>query len=88
MYHVDFIFSDSNQRDKFLNSLLKISCTINLFDMNTSDRNKGFKIKSSYGARKDPFLLLSYDDKPIEAFYSDEESKDNALIQFFKKYKL
>lgn len=35
------------------------------------ERNKAFKLKGAYGTRLCPFALLTVDNKPIKAFYSE-----------------
>lgn len=57
---------------------------INFLDEGSlQDRSKAYILKSEYGARKAPFILIMDNDKPIEAIYS--ESCD-ALKVFKTKY--
>ena len=35
------------------------------------ERNKSFKLKGGYGARKSPFMILIDDKIPVKAFYTE-----------------
>jgi hypothetical protein len=56
------------------------------------ERNKSFKLKGGYGARKSPFMILIDDDKiPVKAFYTEanECSLDNIekVLDYYIPYK-
>ena len=49
-----------------------------------NDRSKAFKFKGEWGAKQNPFVLISENDKVIKAYYS--ETGDNAVKQFINDY--
>ena len=54
----------------------KQSPIFHLIDMNTvKGRKEGFKLKSHWGAKLNPFAIVYQDDIPVKAFYS-ESGKD------------
>ena len=76
------IYEEKEDRE-FLNLIdSKLPIFINYIDYNNvKGRKKAHKIKSHWGAVKNPFILLSEEDKIIKVFYSE---KDNAIQQFIK----
>lgn len=76
------IYEEKEDRE-FLNLIdSKLPIFINYIDYNTTKgRKEAHKIKSHWGAIKNPFILLSEEDKIIKVFYSE---KDNAVQQFVK----
>ena len=59
--------------EQFLNDLKeRINLKIIAFNENIySEKKKAIMLKSSWGTRQSPFVLLLEDSKPIKAFYSD-----------------
>ena len=49
------------------------------------DKSKAFKFKQDWGARMNPFCLISEGDKGIKAFYT--ESGEDAIQQLIKYLK-
>ena len=49
-----------------------------------NDRSKAFKLKGEWGAKQNPFILVSENDIVIKAYYS--ETGDNAVKQFINDY--
>ena len=73
---VDIIYSDNKDREFFDLIGSKFPIFVNYI----SNRNEAYKIKSYWGAKKDPFIILKNKDKIEKIFYSDVKG-DNALIQ-------
>ena len=75
------IYSDT--KDKELLNLIesKFPIYINYIDFNTAKgRKESFRIKSHWGAIKNPFVVVNEEDKVIKVFYSDGKG-DNAIYQ-------
>ena len=52
-----------------------------------SDRSAGFKLKSSWGAKENPFIYLEKDGKPLKCFYSESSYEyGNDVINQVIKY--
>lgn len=87
MISVTLVYDKDSDKELFLNSNLSIEPIIELYNMNTLDgRKKGFKIKGIWSAKKNPFIVISEDNKPIKCFYSENNFENNALIQFINEY--
>lgn len=71
-----------NKKDRELLELVnsKFPIFIHYVDFNTKDgRKEAFQVKSHWGAKLNPFVVLEEDyDKIIDVFYSE---KDNAIQQ-------
>lgn len=79
---MEAIITYSNDKDReFLNLIdLKIPIFVEYINSNTKEgKKKAFQIKSYWGAKKDPFIILKEDEKIIKVFYSEE---NNAIQQF------
>ena len=81
MIHIIIVYDNDKQKKLVLNSKFKIEPTIEFYNTNTKEGRKGYKIKGEWGARKNPFVLLEDNGKPIKAFYSENDWEDNAIIQ-------
>lgn len=46
-----------------------------------NNKSEAYRIKSYYGARKDPFVILDLDDE-LKPFYSEEDNAINQLINY------
>ena len=68
------IYSDYKQVEKVKDEE-KTSLTFNLIDITKKGKKDGWAIKSYWGARLDPFILIVRDGIPVKAFYS-EDKKD------------
>lgn len=72
-----------NIKDRELLNLIdsKFPIFINYIDFNTAKgRKESFKIKSHWGAIKNPFVVINEEDKVIKVFYSDAKGF-NAIQQ-------
>ena len=81
MIHITIVYDDNKQKELVLKAKFNIEPTIEFYNINTKDGKKGYKIKGEWGARKNPFVLLEDNGKPIKAFYSENDWEDNAIIQ-------
>lgn len=76
-----------NLKDKELIELVRFSTPyfVEYIDINTKNGKKeGYKIKSEFGARKNPFIVVYDDeDKFIKCFWSENR---NACQQFVNYY--
>lgn len=69
------IYSDYKQVEKVKDEV-KASLTFNFIDITSKKGKKdGWAIKSYWGAKLDPFILIVRDGTPVKAFYS-EDKKD------------
>lgn len=82
----------NDQKDRKLLELVpnKFPIFINFININTNKGKKdGFKIKSHWGAIKNPFIVIEDDEnKVIRCFYSEEKSAINQLISFLNESKV
>lgn len=69
---IDIInFSDFSNKELFFTYL----------DINSKlDKSKAYKLKSHWGARKNPFVIISKNDKIEKVFYSEEKNAIDQLI--------
>ena len=69
------IYSDYKQVEKVKDEV-KTPLTFNFIDITSKKGKKdGWAIKSYWGAKLDPFILIVRDGTPVKAFYS-EDKKD------------
>ena len=69
------IYSDYKQVEKVKDEV-KTPLTFNFIDITSKKGKKdGWAIKSYWGAKLDPFILIVKDGTPVKAFYS-EDKKD------------
>ena len=78
----------SNPKDKELVKLVKFSTPFFIEYIDTETKNgkkEGYKIKSEFGARKNPFVVVYDDeDKFIKCYWSEN---NNACQSFINDYK-
>ena len=72
---ISIIYSDESQLDK-------INHIVDYFDGNTG-KKQGRMIKGRWGAKLDPFVIITDGEKPIKAFYS-ETGED--VLDSLRKY--
>lgn len=75
MVQLKVIFNNSSI--DLIEKLNKHFSTIDIESYNEDifkERQKAFKIKGGYGARKTPFILVLDEDGPKKAFYSEDSS--------------
>lgn len=53
-----------------------------IFIDSIKDKKKAWSLKSHWGAKLDPFIIIMDEDKPIKAFYSEAENSINNLILY------
>lgn len=79
------VYDKQSDRDLFDRTPFFMQPTVEFYDMNTSDgRKKGYKLKSTWAAKENPFIVLEKDDKPIKIFYSDSYKDGSALKQLIE----
>lgn len=77
------VYSDLNDRKRFEEADINSSPFVHYIDIETKEgKSKGYKIKSEFGARLNPFAVLYDGESPIKAYYT-EDSKNiiNDLIK-------
>jgi len=82
MIKIQLVYDSPKQLQTFKD--LNINCLVEYetFDMNEySQRKKGLSLKRYWGAHMDPFVLISIDNKPTKAFYSEASTEYNAAEQ-------
>ena len=79
-----------NKKDKELLDLInsKVPIFIDYIDFNTQNgRKEAYKVKSYWGAKMNPFVVLKEDEKIIKVFYSEKNNAINQLITFLNDSK-
>lgn len=83
MTDVYLVYSDLNDKVRFEEAEISSSPFIHYIDIESKDgKSKGYKLKSEFGARLNPFAVIYEGDSPVKAYYS-EDSNDviNDLIK-------
>ena len=86
MIELILVSSDLEDEKKVLNSDIIDKFYFSFIDSNSAyTKKEAYALKSDWGARKEPFILVKHKDKVLRCFYSEESNKviDNAL-QFIK----
>lgn len=79
MVNVSIVYSKEEQIEK-VKELGNNSLTFNFINICTKKGKKnGWSLKNYWGARLDPFALVTKDDKPIKVFYSEATDVINDL---------
>lgn len=82
MIEVSIVYSDEKQIEK-VREFSNNSLTFNFIDITTKKGKKdGWALKNYFGAKLDPFAVVSRDNKPVKAFYSEAESVIDNLISY------
>lgn len=74
-----------NKKDReLLNSVdSKFPLFIHYINFNTpKGRKESYKVKSHWGAIKNPFVVLTENDNVIDIFYSEKDNAINQLINY------
>lgn len=85
MIKVTLVCSDSEQIKKVRDSIGDSLTFFVLDPSSRTDRKKAIALKSYWGARVDPFAIITDDDQPIKAFYSEAENVINNLILYLNE---
>lgn len=73
----------SNKKDKEFLDLINLETPIFIKYVNSiSDKKSAYQIKSYWGAKLDPFVVIQEEDKIIKVFYSEKEDAINQLINY------
>lgn len=73
---VYLVFSDLNDKQRFEEAEISSSPFIHYIDIDSKEgKSKGYKLKSEFGARENPFGVFYNGECAVKAFYS-EDSKD------------
>ena len=86
MIEISITYSNTEDYNRLL--ILEIGpYYIHDYDMLTkSGKSKGWKLKNEWGAKKDPFILVSIEDKVLKCFYSESNSDIiSELEEWFKE---
>lgn len=77
------IYNDKKDRE-FLNLIdSKFPIFIEYIDSSTKDgKKKSIQIKSHWGARKEPFVIVQENEKIIKVFYSEKSNAIQQLIDY------
>lgn len=80
MYDVIIVVDNPSDKDIINFVEFKKDVCLTILDISTKeDRSAAYKLKSHWGARKNPFVVISKEDKMEKVFYSEE---NNALDSF------
>lgn len=78
-----FIVYNNEKQLSDIGDTSKYSPIFHFIDVTTfKGKKEGWKIKSYYGAKLDPFVVILDNEKPIKAFYSEAEDVINSLIKY------
>lgn len=82
MKKIYIVYENKEQISLFKDTILNFEPLVEYINVNTKNGKKeGYKLKEYWGARKNPFCIIFEGDNPVKAFYSEDECKDNAIIQ-------
>lgn len=85
MIEVSIVYSDEKQIKK-VREFNNDSLTFNFIDIRTKKGKKsGWSLKNYWGASLDPFAIVSKNEKPIKAFYSESENVIEELLNYLNK---
>lgn len=74
-----------NKKDRELLELVdsKFPIFVQYIDFNTKNgRKEAYQIKSNWGARLNPFVVIQEEEKIIKVFYSEESNAIQQLINY------
>lgn len=73
MTDIYLVYSDLNDRVRFEEAEITSSPFIHYIDIETKEgKSKGYKLKSEFGARLNPFAVVYEGDSPIKAYYTED----------------
>ena len=83
MYDVTIVYDNPQTIELFNIVPNKKDIYVEYLDIKSNkDKSKAFKLKSHWGARKNPFVVIEKDNKIEKVFYS--EGSDDAVNQLIK----
>ena len=78
-----FITYSEPEQVEALENFKRDNVSFEFFDTKSSKKKKAFALKSHWGARLDPFVLITDNDKPLKVMYSeDDPNVINSLINY------
>lgn len=88
MLDIYIVHDNPNVEDIIWNTPMEVEPFFHLLDTGSKkDKSKAFKLKQEWGARKDPFCLITSDNNPVKAFYTETgEDAISQLIKYLKNY--
>lgn len=83
---ITIVYSDEAQL-KNVRDFIKESLTFTFLDTTTSKgKKKGWALKSHWGAKLDPFVVITEDKIPKKVFYSEDKINPiDSLIKWLKE---
>ena len=82
MTDIIVIYSDKSQLDR-IGDTSKYTPIFHFIDsLAKKSKKEAWRIKSYYGAKLDPFVVILDDEKPIKAFYTEAEDVIDSLIKY------
>ena len=85
---MEVIVVNDNKKDRELLNLVdsKFPIFIEYIDYNTvNGRKEAYKVKSHWGAKKNPFVVVQEEEKIIKVFYSEEKNAVQQLINYLNE---
>lgn len=80
---VYLVYSDLNDRKKFEEAEITSSPFIHYIDIESKEgKSKGYKLKSEFGARLNPFAAVYNGESPLKAYYT--EDGNSVLVDLIK----
>ena len=81
--NVIVVYNNDKDRELLESVDSKFPIFINFINYNTTKgRKESYKIKSEWGAKENPFVIVEEADKIIKVFYSEKNNAINQLIDF------
>lgn len=81
MYDVYLVTKDPKDKERLINEESSKSMYLTVYNMNTASGKKdGLKLKSYYGAKKDPFIVVLKQETDPKCFYT--EASDDVVGDF------
>lgn len=80
------IYDDKKDRELLNLVDSKFPIFVKYIDFNTIDgRKEAYKIKSYWGAKLNPFVVVQKEEKIIKVFYSETQNAINQLINYLNE---
>ena len=87
MLEVTYVYNKLEDCESMKNLTDKGDYCINFIDSGSAkEKSKAFKFKSEWGAREEPFALITENNKAIIAFYTEDGNINNKLKDFLDSY--
>ena len=81
MYNVQIVIGNSSDREIINFVEFKKDVCLTIYDITSKkDKSAAYKLKSHWGAHKNPFVVITKGDSTIKVFYSENGNAIDKLI--------